>query len=88
MVRKPFLLGLMCGTIIGALAALDWSYIQRSQPTPVPSVVVPVSAAPIPTNPLPARSQWQRIPPGATPFEFNGQRYYFVPLHADPNLST
>jgi hypothetical protein len=84
--RRSFYIGLGSGIIIGALMMLIITIgspisTSVSTPVPVPSAQVLISAT---------RASWQvmppqktpSVPPGAVPFEFNGQTYYLVPLNS------
>lgn len=88
--RKPFLLGLFFGAAIGALVAVNWILItgMSSPPVPPPTTqATPMSIVPVTMTPAAVQPATpEPMPRGAIPFEFNGQRYYLVPLDSDQTL--
>ena len=81
MTRQIFLVGLLCGLVVGVgatLAALG--LVQR----PKTAVAIPPQ---VPVHVLvePDRSNADGIPPGAHRYEFNGQPVYIIPLAMNGN---
>ena len=77
MQRRPFLLGLLVGCAVTAVAALVARSIETPSPPPTPPTQLVLAS---PTPALSDRTDELKLPPGSVKQHFNGVPYYIVPL--------
>ena len=95
MSRRPFLVGLLCGTIVTAVVAFTAQTLTNSGPAVFRSRAMPAAATVVspgvhvleqpgrPWQVLPDRSPLEpRLPPGTHQYDFNGQAVYVIPLQS------
>jgi hypothetical protein len=95
MSRRPFLVGLLCGTIVTAVVAFTAQTLTNSGPAVFRSRAMPAAATIVspglhvveqpdrPWQVLPDRSPLEsRLPPGTHRYDINGQPVYVIPLQS------